>query len=116
MRLTNIHRLGATLILGGAIASADSVNLRSGEVVQGTYIGGNARQIRVDVNGDIRTYDLQQVQSVTFTDANYQPPAPAQRDNYPPPPPPQAAAPQAPPQAAAPQGAGATSDITLPAY
>jgi hypothetical protein len=110
MRLTNIHRLGATLILGGAMASADSVNLRNGEVVQGTYIGGNARQIRVDVNGDIRTYDLQQVQSVTFTDANYQPPAPVQRDNYPPPPPPQAA----PPQASAPQGAGAMSGITLP--
>jgi hypothetical protein len=111
MRFTNIHRLAVTLLLGGLAASADTINLRSGEVIQGAFIGGTARQIRVDVNGDIRTYDLQQVQSVTFADANYQAPPPAQRDNtaqapaYAPPPPPQ---PQAPPQ-------GGMSGITLPA-
>jgi hypothetical protein len=56
------------------MASADSITLRSGEVVQGTFIGGTARQIRVDVNGDIRNFDIGQVQSVTFADPNYQPP------------------------------------------
>jgi hypothetical protein len=123
MRLTNIHLAAATLILAGAIpgvtvANADSINLRTGEVVQGTFLGGTARQIRVDVNGDIRTYDLQQVQSVTFADPNYQPPPPVQRgDNYPPrnsDSNAQANAYPPPPQSAPPQGSGALQGITLP--
>jgi hypothetical protein len=57
------------------MASADTITLRSGEVIQGTFIGGTARQIRVDVNGDIRNFDIGQVQSVTFADPNYQPPS-----------------------------------------
>ncbi len=85
MKLTSTWLAGVMLILGGSAASADSINLRNGEVVQGTYIGGTPRQIRVDVNGEIRTYDVQQVQSVTFADPNYQPPPPVQRgENYPP--------------------------------
>ena len=46
MRLTNIHLTAAIMILSGAVASADTITLRSGEVVQGTFIGGTARQIR----------------------------------------------------------------------
>ena len=60
------------LILGG-LASADTLNLRSGDAIQGTYLGGTARQIRMDVNGNIQTYDVGQVQSVTFSDPVYQP-------------------------------------------
>jgi hypothetical protein len=74
----------AILIYGAiAIASADTLTLRNGDVVQGTYLGGTARQIRMDVNGggNIQTYDIGQVQSVSFVDPAYQPP---------PPPPPQA--------------------------
>lgn len=62
---------GAFLIVC-ATASADTINLRSGDTVQGTYLGGTARQIRVDVNGTIQTYDVGQIQSVVFTDPNYQ--------------------------------------------
>jgi hypothetical protein len=71
-----------------AVASADTINLRSGEIVQGTWLGGTARQVRVDVNGSIRTFDIGQIQSVVFTDPNYQPPAPPpeadnrRRDRY----------------------------------
>jgi hypothetical protein len=56
------------LIFGGML-SADTVTLRSGEAVQGTFLGGTARQIRVDVNGNIQTWDLGQVQSLVFSDA-----------------------------------------------
>ncbi|MGD1068901.1 MAG: hypothetical protein ABSB15_02080 [Bryobacteraceae bacterium] len=80
MRLTNIQFAAAIMILVGTMATADTITLRNGEVVQGTYIGGTARLIRVDVNGDIRNFDIERVQSVTFTDPNFQPP--------PPPPPP----------------------------
>jgi hypothetical protein len=66
----------------GAVASADTVTLRSGEVIQGTYLGGTARQLRVDVNGNVQTFDVGQVQSVTFVDPNYAQPAPPSQDAY----------------------------------
>jgi hypothetical protein len=71
------------LFICSAIASADTITLRGGEVVQGTYLGGTARQIRVDVNGNVQTFDVGQVQSVTFIDPNYVPPAPPpSQDSY----------------------------------
>jgi hypothetical protein len=91
---------GAALLL-----SADTLVLRNGATVQGTYIGGDARQVRIDQNGTVRSYDIGQVQSVIFSDNGYQPPPPPpastypapysnsrtnDRANYPPPPPPPA--------------------------
>jgi len=78
------------LLISGALASADTIYLRNGDTVQGNYLGGTARQIRVDVNGNIRTFDIGQVQSVTFADPNFAPPQQApppeaagyQRDRY----------------------------------
>lgn len=79
-----------------ALLSADTLALRSGETVQGAYLGGTTRQIRMDVNGDVRTYDIGQVQSVIFDDPGYQYQAPApQAQSYPPPPPPPQAYPPA---------------------
>lgn len=80
-----------------ALLSADTLTLRDGEVIQGTYLGGTSRQIRMDLNGEIRTFDLGQVQSITFSNEGaYQAPVspvqpPAQPGaprsaNYPPPP------------------------------
>jgi hypothetical protein len=60
----------------GALLSADTLVLRSGATVQGTYLGGDARQIRIDQNGTIRNYDIGQVQSVIFSESDYQPPPP----------------------------------------
>jgi hypothetical protein len=68
------------------LLNADTLTLRNGSTVQGTYLGGTSRQVRMDQNGDVRTYDIAQVQSVVFNDE--QPPAP-------PPPPPQASYPSA---------------------
>jgi hypothetical protein len=83
----NISTKVGFLILGvSALASADTLTLRSGEVVQGTYLGGTAREIRMDLNGAVRTYDIGQILSVTFSDPAYQapPPPPPQASNYPP--------------------------------
>ncbi len=68
--------------------SADVLTLRTGETITGTYLGGNARQVRMDLNGDTRTYEIAQVQSVIFTDQSYPavpPPPPPQSEAYPPP-------------------------------
>ena len=74
-----------TILGAGMSLSADTITLRDGQSVQGTYLGGTARQIRVDVNGDIRAYDVNQVRSVTFNEPTYQSAAPA--PSYPAPPP-----------------------------
>jgi len=76
-------RLASTLLmtLAAAFSSyADTLTLRGGEVIQGTYLGGNARQIRIDVNGDVQSFDVGQVRSVSFADEGYQP-APAPRSS-----------------------------------
>jgi hypothetical protein len=84
----NLSTKAGFLICGvSALVSADTLTLRSGEVVQGTYLGGTAREIRMDQNGAVRTYDIGQILSVTFTDPAYQappPPPPPQASNYPP--------------------------------
>jgi hypothetical protein len=72
-------RVGAVIGLTALLLQADTVTLRNGSSVQGTYLGGTARQVRIDQNGDIRTFDIGQVQSVIF-DGDQPPP--------PPPPPP----------------------------
>jgi hypothetical protein len=81
----------------GLLLSADTVVLRDGSTVQGTYVGGDARQIRIDQNGNVRSYDIGRVQSVIFSESGYQPPPPpppsssypsrGSNNNYSPPPP-----------------------------
>jgi len=85
MRLST--KVGILICGVSALLSADTLTLRSGEVVQGTYLGGTAREIRMDLNGAIRTFDIGQIQSVTFSDPTYQAPLPPppQASNYPPP-------------------------------
>jgi hypothetical protein len=81
----NLSTKAGFLICGvSALVSADTLTLRSGEVVQGTYLGGTAREIRMDLNGAVRTYDVGQILSVTFTDPAYQAPPP-QASDFPPP-------------------------------
>lgn len=75
----------ALVCAGAMLMSADTLVLRNGATVQGTYLGGDARQIRMDQNGAIQTYDVGQVQSVIFSESGSPPPPPAAA-NYPPPP------------------------------
>jgi hypothetical protein len=72
-----MKRFTVVFLMFGALASADTFYLRNGEAVQGTYLGGTARQIRIDVNGNIQTYDVGQLRSIDFSDPSYQPPPPA---------------------------------------
>ena len=55
---------------------ADTVTLRSGRVIHGTYLGGTARQLRVDTGDRVETLDVVDVVRIEFGD--YAPaPAPA---------------------------------------
>jgi hypothetical protein len=72
MRL--IH-LAIALVLATA-GFADTVTLRSGRVIHGTYLGGTARQLRVDTGDRVETLDVVDVVRIEFGDY---PPAPAPR-------------------------------------
>ena len=73
--------LSIALVFTCSIALADTLTLRSGRVLQGTYLGGTARQVRMDLGDRIETVDVTDVSRIDF---NAPAPAPA-----PPPPPPQ---------------------------
>ncbi|HWF08502.1 MAG TPA: hypothetical protein VG297_08555 [Bryobacteraceae bacterium] len=66
------------------LLNADTLTLRNGATVQGTYLGGSAREVRMDQNGSVRTYDIGQVQSVIFSEPARDPGPPPQA-SYPPP-------------------------------
>lgn len=78
MRLTYI---GIAIVFAG-IGLADTVTLRSGRVIQGTYLGGTARQVRIDAGDQIQSVDVDDIARIEFSA-----PAPAQAAPPPPPPP-----------------------------
>ncbi len=94
MTVNKIIRTTALIGAGALLLNADTLVLRNGGTVLGTYLGGDTRQVRMDQNGAIQTYDIGQVQSIIFSDNGPQPDRPRDRDrdrdrgaaNYPPPP------------------------------
>ena len=48
-------------------ASADTLQLRDGRVVQGRFLGGTQASVQFESNGRIDLYDVDQVISITFT-------------------------------------------------
>jgi hypothetical protein len=47
---------------------ADTVTLKSGRVIHGTYLGGTARQLRVDTGDRVETLDVGDVARIEFGD------------------------------------------------
>lgn len=75
LRLTTL----VTVLVG--LCSADTLTLRSGRVINGQYLGGDARHLRMAVGDHVDTFDVDEVGSIEFgssarTDAP-PPPAPA---------------------------------------
>jgi hypothetical protein len=58
---------------------ADTLTLRNGQVVQGTYMGGTARTVKMQVDDTVKTYDVTDIATLQFT-----PPAPAASATVPP--------------------------------
>jgi len=61
-------RLRCLLILGvfAVLSYADTLTLRSGRVVHGEYIGGDARHIRFTVGDRVETFSVDDVDSLQF--------------------------------------------------
>jgi len=54
-------------VLFAVSASADTLQLRDGRVVQGRFLGGTQASVQFESNGKIDLYDVDQVISITFT-------------------------------------------------
>lgn len=89
MRFRNVTSCAIfALSLAGA-AFADTLHLKDGTTVNGTFLGGNARQIRVEVGDNIQTFDIERISSIHFGSGSTASAAPAPRpDPRPEPPPP----------------------------
>jgi type IV secretory pathway VirB10-like protein len=59
----------------------DTLVLKNGDTVDGTYLGGTTRVLRMEVNGKVQTFDISMVTSLQFTT----PPAAAVAASVPPP-------------------------------
>jgi hypothetical protein len=69
----------------GVAGLADTLYLKNGKVVGGTYLGGTARQVRMDLGDRVASYDLADVakiefQSVSAAAAPEPPPPPRPRE------------------------------------
>lgn len=102
-------RLIALLVWAGlgwmaVSASADTLQMKDGRVIQGRFLGGTQASVQFETNGNIQLYDVVDIISVTFTGA---PPDSAA-------PPAGSAAPSAPPAAAAPPPAPTVAQAPVP--
>lgn len=96
--LLRLASLGAVMV---CLCAADTLTLRSGRVVTGQYLGGDARHIRMAVGDHVDTFNIEDVGDIEFSGdsraATPQPPppppasnpapAPLQDRGYTPPPP-----------------------------
>ena len=74
--------LRLVVVLAMATAGfADTITLRNGRVVTGTYLGGTARQVRVDTGDQVQTLDVSDITRIEFSrDAVAQAPQRADED------------------------------------
>ncbi len=86
-------------------ASADTLQMKDGRVIQGRFLGGTQASVQFETQGKIELYDVDDIISVTFTSA---PPNSAA-------PPAGSVAPSAPPAADAPSPAPMASQASAPA-
>jgi hypothetical protein len=66
------------------MALADTLELKNGSVIKGTYVGGNENQISFRVGSSVQQYDVNDVATLRFESEHVQsarPPAPRRQDN-----------------------------------
>ncbi len=63
--------IGLVLGLAVATAFADSLKLRNGQTVEGKYLGGTDAKVDFLVSGRVQSYNVSEVQSLTFDGRAY---------------------------------------------
>ena len=56
----------AIALLSATLGFADTITLKSGRVINGTYLGGTARTVRVDDGVNVRTVDVSDILRIEF--------------------------------------------------
>src|SRR5437899_7499490 len=75
--VTHMRLLSLGLLLLSAFACfADTVTMKDGRVVRGTYLGGSARQVRMEVGDQIQSLDVTDIDRIEFGGAPPPPPPP----------------------------------------
>ncbi len=64
-------RLLAAGIILALAANADVITLKNGRIVNGTYLGGTPRQIKVEVGDEIETLDVSDISRIEFNNGSY---------------------------------------------
>ena len=112
--MRNVKRLFTAIIVGlffVSVAAADTLELKSGRVVQGKYLGGTQHVLRFEVNGEVQTFSTNDIVALTFTGTGRSSgPAPAPADAPAPAPAPAPATAQP-----APASVAANGLVTVPA-
>ena len=113
-RFVRFVSTAAIVLLFVTIAAADTLELRDGRVLDGRYLGGTQAVLRFQVEGNIQTFNVNDVVALTFTHSsgNAAAPPPSDPAPAPAPAPPTRLAP-APVAQARPIPAGGT--VTIPA-
>jgi hypothetical protein len=94
------------LLLAGSMLTADTLRLKNGDSVSGTYLGGDTRQIKfLEADGRTKSYNVSELDGIDFTAGEASAAAPVA--------PPSFSGPAAAPRAAAPRAA-ASRAITPP--
>ena len=60
------------VLVCATLGFADTVTLRSGRVINGTYLGGTARTVRVDEGANVRTIDVSDILRIQFGGDSYE--------------------------------------------
>ena len=80
MRIFLTHRLlPALAALAATALSADTIVLKNGDRLAGTYLGGTTRQVRLDTSGGIRTIEIERIESIQFDQVAAPTPTPVPR-------------------------------------
>ncbi len=67
--MNDMRKLALLSLTAFALASADTVTLKNGRVMNGTYLGGTAREIRLDMGDHVETIPVERVSTVQFDSA-----------------------------------------------
>jgi len=76
MRLIGV---ALVLTLAAAVGLADTVVMKDGRAIRGTYLGGSPRQLKIEIGDQIQTIDIGDVSRIEFSGSSTSTP------NFPPP-------------------------------
>ena len=66
--MTLLHRMVLLALITGVISlPADTIQLRDGRRVEGTFVGGDTRQVRLmSADGNLQTFDITDIDTINF--------------------------------------------------